>query len=334
LLDGELDVKNSAEVQAHLAECPACQRRYEAQQSMSSNLRRTSLAYAAPDALLQRITLAVNTEALGVEADDLPSGAAGAGADAVGSGARVGAGVDAGADAGADAGTGVGSGARADFGAVGAVTSLGTSAANGGSGPGSAVSDAVANEPTFARGAADRHAARPRSGASRWLLLAGWPVALAASALLATVLLQQRTVEADDVVATHVRSLLVDHLNDVISTDHHTVKPWFAGKINFSPPVPDLTARGFELIGGRLDYLQHQPAAAVVYRKHGHIINVLSTLPGSELDKLPHLQRVQGYTLRSWHQGGLDVVAISDIDPRELVNLQQGYETPPPQTPD
>ncbi len=303
LLDGELDVKNAADVQAHLEGCPACQRRYEAQQALSSNLRGASLTYAAPDALLQRITLAVNTEALADEA--LVDGVLDGG---VGAGAGVGVDVD-----------------------TQAVTPLG---ARGTRVSRPAVADAVANEPTFARGAATQQPVRPRGGASRWLLLAGWPIALAASALLATVLLQQRSLEADDIVATHVRSLLVDHLNDVISTDHHTVKPWFAGKINFSPPVPDLTTRGFELVGGRLDYLQHQPAAAVVYRKHGHIINVLSTVPGSELDRLQRIERVQGYTLRSWHQAGLDLVAISDIDPRELANLQQGYETPPPQTPD
>lgn len=306
LLDGELDVKNTADVQAHLAACPACQRRYEAQQALSSNLRRADLVYAAPDSLRQRIVLALDAEVLaaGTSASDTP-----------GAGALVGA------------------GAGAAAGAVGTITSLGTRAGNGAGAPRTAGADAVANEPTFVQGAVQQ-SVRSRGGASRWVLLAGWPVALAASALLATVLLQQRSLEADDIVATHVRSLLVDHLNDVISTDHHTVKPWFAGKIDFSPPVPDLKERGFELIGGRLDYLQHQPAAAVVYRKHGHIINVLAALPGSELDKLPHIERVQGYTLRSWRQAGLNLVAVSDIDPRELANLQQGYETPPPQTPD
>ena len=170
--------------------------------------------------------------------------------------------------------------------------------------------------------------------ASQWLVWAGWPVAVAASAMLATVLLQQRSLEAEDVVAAHVRSLLVDHLNDVISTDHHTVKPWFAGKIDFSPPVPDLKARGFELIGGRLDYVQRQPVAAVVYRKHGHIINVLAALPGRGLGELPHSEREQVYTLRAWRQAGLDLVAVSDIDPRELVNLEEGYESPPAQSTD
>jgi anti-sigma factor RsiW len=169
-------------------------------------------------------------------------------------------------------------------------------------------------------------------GPSRWLLWAGWPVALAASAMLATVLLHQRDQEADTIVAAHVRSLLANHLNDVVSSSHHTVKPWFAGKIDFSPPVPDLSSLGFELLGGRLDYLEHQPVAAVVYRKHGHIINVLMAHSGSDLGSLPQTARAQGYSLRAWKQGGLDVVAVSDIDPLELDNLQRGYETPPPPT--
>jgi anti-sigma factor (TIGR02949 family) len=170
---------------------------------------------------------------------------------------------------------------------------------------------------------------RVTRGPARWFMLAGWPVALAASALLATVLLQQRAQEADQIVAAHVRSLLANHLNDVVSSSHHTVKPWFAGRIDFSPPVPDLASLGFELVGGRLDYVDRQQVAALVYRKHGHIINVLVSQPGRDTASMPHTTRVQGYSLRSWRQAGLNLVAVSDIDPTELANLEQGFERPP-----
>ena len=261
LLDGELDARNTLEVQAHLAACPACQRRYEVNEALKSNIRRLDLAYAAPASLRLRIDEALQAEMSG-----------------------------------------------------GAVPSRPVSPAAG----------------TRVEVGASRSRSRPR----QWFMWAGWPVAVAASALLATVLLQQRSLEADDVVAAHVRSLLVDHLSDVVSTSHHTVKPWFAGKIDFSPPVPDLASLGFELVGGRLDYLQSQPVAAVIYRKHGHIINVLIGQPGHGLDKLPGSGHIQGYSLRSWRQGGLDLVAVSDIDPRELENLERGYESPPSLAPD
>jgi anti-sigma factor (TIGR02949 family) len=181
---------------------------------------------------------------------------------------------------------------------------------------------------------ADAPAPRPvrmTGGPGRWFVLAGWPVAVAASALLAIVFLQQRSREEGDIVAAHVRSLLVDHLNDVVSSSHHTVKPWFAGKIDFAPPVPDLASLGFELVGGRLDYVDNQPVAAVIYRKHGHIINVLASLPGRNIISLPHTAQVQGYSLRSWRQGGVNLVAVSDIDPLELANLEKGYAAPPTQ---
>ena len=190
-----------------------------------------------------------------------------------------------------------------------------------------AVSTAYGGRP----GTAVASAAQARRGPGRWLVLAGWPVALAASAMLATVMLQQRAQVADDIVSAHVRSLLVDHLSDVVSSSHHTVKPWFAGKIDFSPPVPELSSLGFELVGGRLDYVEHRPAAALVYRKHGHIINVLVSRDGANL---PQTARVQGYSLRSWKQSGLSFVAVSDIDPLELNNLQQGFEMPPQPSPE
>jgi anti-sigma factor (TIGR02949 family) len=268
LLDGELDSKNATEVEAHLATCPACKRRYEAKQAVSSNMRRLDLAYTAPESLRRRIT-----DALEVPAQPAPAQTDPAETD--------------------PAQTAPMQPSPARF--------------------------------TPARPAAARASRRP----AYWLTLAGWPVALAASALLATVLLQQRSQEADEVVAAHVRSLLANHLNDVVSSSHHTVKPWFAGKIDFSPPVPDLSSLGFELVGGRLDYLEHQQVAAIVYRKHGHIINVLASLPGGDTGRLPHTARVQGYSLRSWRQGGLDLVAVSDIDPVELANLEHGFETPP-----
>ena len=176
-----------------------------------------------------------------------------------------------------------------------------------------------------------RAAKEAQRGPGRRLVLAGWPVALAASAMLATVMLQQREQVADDIVSAHVRSLLVDHLNDVVSSSHHTVKPWFAGKIDFSPPVPDLSAQGFELVGGRLDYVEHRPAAALVYRKHGHIINVLVSRDGANI---PQTARTQGYSLRSWKQAGLTFIAVSDIDPLELGNLERGFVMPAQQGPE
>jgi mycothiol system anti-sigma-R factor len=266
LLDGELDARNTAEVQAHLAACPACQRRYEVNKALTSNIRRLDLAYAAPASLRLRINEALEAEMSG-----------------------------------------------------GAVAP---------------VSSEPPSRSSTARARVQRGAHGGRGGSRQWFMWAGWPVAVAASAVLATVLLQQRSLEADDVVAAHVRSLLVDHLSDVVSTSHHTVKPWFAGKIDFSPPVPDLSPLGFELMGGRLDYLQSQPVAAVIYRKHGHIINVLAGQPGHELDNLPSRGHTQGYSWRAWHQGGLDLVAVSDIDPQELEELERGYEAPPSQTPD
>ena len=280
LLDGELDARNTAEVQAHLAACPGCERRYQAQQALSSNLRRLDLAYAAPVSLRNRINAVLEAEML-AEAAATPGVAS----------------------------------------APAAVAPV-------------AVTPTALTPAALTSRAARTSSRTGRRRPGEWLLWAGWPVALAASALLATVLLQQRSLEANDIVGAHVRSLLANHLYDVVSTDHHTVKPWFAGKIDFSPPVPDLSSRGFELVGGRLDYVERQPVTAVIYRKHGHIINVLAGLPGRGLDKLPESGHVQGYSLRSWRQAGLDLVAVSDIDPRELVSLQQGFESPPPQTSD
>jgi anti-sigma factor RsiW len=285
LLDGELDPKNAAEVEGHLAGCAACKQRYEARRAVSSNVRRLDLGYAAPESLRLKIEAMLEAER-----------------------ERV---VEA---AGAEQ-------ARAVLPA--------------GASPIPATSARVIPMPTSAQATSPPRtpvaptATRPTRGPNRWLMLAGWPVALAASALLATVLLQQRSQEADEVVAAHVRSLLADHLNDVVSTSHHTVKPWFAGKIDFSPPVPDLAALGFELVGGRLDYVDHRQVAAIVYRKHGHVINVLASLPGRDTANIPHTARVQGYSVRSWRQAGLDLVAVSDIDPIELENLEKGFEAPP-----
>jgi anti-sigma factor RsiW len=153
----------------------------------------------------------------------------------------------------------------------------------------------------------------------RWLLVP----AACALVLLAGWQVWQTTRSAGDavaneVVASHVRSLLATHLVDVTSSDQHTVKPWFDGKIDFAPQVNDLSAHGFPLLGGRLDYFNGAPAAALVYQHNKHPINLfIQPAPGHE-DKAPSTHTVRGYNLIRWSRDGLNYWAISDLNATEL----------------
>lgn len=123
-----------------------------------------------------------------------------------------------------------------------------------------------------------------------------------------------------EVVAAHVRSLQAEHLMDVPSSDRHTVKPWFAGKLDFAPEVPDLSAQGFTLVGGRLDYLGGRAVAAIVYRRRQHVINVF-TWPSARRDESPRSDTIQGYHVVYWVRNGMAWWAVSDLAPNELAEL-------------
>lgn len=123
---------------------------------------------------------------------------------------------------------------------------------------------------------------------------------------------------AQSVVADHVRSLQVDHLTDVASTDRHTVKPWFRGKLDFAPQVPDLAAEGYPLTGGRLDYLAGHPAAALVYMRRLHAINVFTWPAATRVERPVARREQQGFHIRQWQRNGMNYWAISDLNDQEL----------------
>jgi mycothiol system anti-sigma-R factor len=163
-------------------------------------------------------------------------------------------------------------------------------------------------------------------------LAPGW-LAYAASILLAvavgsggTLLItgeRQEDAVANELIDSHLRSLLGSHLTDVASSDQHTVKPWFAGRSDVSPPAVDLAAEGFPLVGGRLDLIAGKPVPALVYRRREHVINVF-VLPASRGDLAKTLSR-RGYSLRHWDEGDLGFWAVSDAAAPELSEFERVF---------
>ena len=195
--------------------------------------------------------------------------------------------------------------------------------------------------PDLLRARIGRELARADAGNRRFrdlrLLGVGWnPLAIAASLALAMVASSAVTSSvlsgaqedrvAQEVVASHIRSLMADHLTDVKSTDQHTVKPWFNGKLDVSPPVVDLTAQGFTLIGGRLDYVDTRPIGAIVYRRRAHVINLFVAQTASTEHHAARIETIQGFNIRRWSERGLNYWAVSDLAADELAEFGEKFE--------
>jgi mycothiol system anti-sigma-R factor len=243
-LDGELDLVRTIEMETHLKSCPACAQELESQQALRAALQRSSLAYAAPAALRERIQSSLRAS----------------------SGAEV------------------------------------------------------------------------QERKMKWPSLHFWQLA-GAFALLALISVsgwqwtaRLRAPSSDqritaEVFSSHVRSLEANHLMDVVSTDQHTVKPWFDGKLDFSPPVEDLASDGFPLVGGRLDYLEGREVAALVYQRRKHLINVFVWPDATRLSAAGAVESRQGYNIMRWSRGGFQFWAVSDVATPDLAQFVRLLDT-------
>jgi anti-sigma factor RsiW len=229
LADGELDAGNAAELEAHVAGCPACAAELAEIREVKARLAATPAAYAAPGSLHARLDAALAEAAAPPE--------------------------------------------------------------------------------------------RRRLGAEAWVM-SGAIGALAASLALATLIPTGMSIEGQ-LIDAQARSLEAQHLVDVETSDRHTVKPWFNGKLDFAPPVADLAPQGYPLVGGRLDRVDGRRAAALVFRRHAHTIN-LFIWPGTA-SETPVLEHKEGYSLVRWGRGGLVFWAVSDVDPPDLLGFQRAF---------
>ena len=175
--------------------------------------------------------------------------------------------------------------------------------------------------------AAVRNEERQADGHWRWLALAA-AILLAVSAAWNVSLLRSHSGGGDaiaqNILSSHLRSLMGTHLLDVPSSDRHTVKPWFNGKLDFSPDVRDFTAQGFPLIGGRIDYVADRSVAVLVYGRRQHVINVF-TWPSAATGGDKEIEH-NGYHMIHWDRGGMAWWAVSDLNIGELRQFENLYE--------
>jgi anti-sigma factor RsiW len=171
------------------------------------------------------------------------------------------------------------------------------------------------------RAALRREAKSDRQTLSPWLMFAtgaAFAAVILGFALFQTTRATRTNAIVDQVVANHVRSLLAAQLVDVVSSNQHTVKPWFDGKIDFAPEVRDLSANGFPLVGGRLDYLDGKTVVALVYQRNKHPINLFITPESTSQSTSPTVITRRGYTVFSWTNSGMKYWAVSDLNANEL----------------
>lgn len=170
--------------------------------------------------------------------------------------------------------------------------------------------------------------AAPRWGRRQFLALAASIAGVAIVSGATTYWLAPRAGEghnlAEEVVASHIRSLMASHLTDIASADQHTVKPWFDGKVDVAPVVADYAAQGFALVGGRLDYLDRRPVAALVYRHRAHLINMFAcpVMNGEEHETKPEALSIRGYNVLYWTAGDVTYWAVSDVNPADLLTFR------------
>jgi anti-sigma factor RsiW len=123
------------------------------------------------------------------------------------------------------------------------------------------------------------------------------------------------------VIGSHIRSLQADHLTDVLTSDQHTVKPWLSARLDVSPPVRDLKAEGFPLVGGRMDYVDGHPAAVVVYQRARHVINLFTWASSGKQDQPFRAESRQGFNIVTWRHDGITYYAVSDVEADQLAEF-------------
>jgi anti-sigma factor RsiW len=169
--------------------------------------------------------------------------------------------------------------------------------------------------------------ARITTPAFAWAAAAMMAIVLGGGALYRSTQSTRHTAAlAEDVVNAHVSALMRDRLFDVRSSNEHTVKPWFQGKVDFSPPVPDLSSKNFPLIGGRLETIDGRRVAALVYQRREHIINVF-VWPTANGDAASDMRTIRGFNERRWNHADLSVWAVSDLNAQELGDFAKDFES-------